>query len=343
MATNKNITMKQFNGVDYDTLYPKTKVEQVEGAYAQQQILSDSTKGLYGLGADAVPDDVLALLSRFQKGLGNEYIWEKSKTEELEDVVELTNVQIWQGAMGINNTFYVGNGFINNSGIFGYPYKLTGTTSFSSYSQDVANVKNKFLGKYVSAYEASSMASTITKGVYYIPSNAVISVQSKSISGQLYYSLVVNKVTATRNHRFVTTNYGYVNSPDHNAYPPSVSDGYTYTALGQIGAKANITTGKYTGTGKYGDTNLNSLTFSFSPKAIFIIPVATSMDSYSGQFGAFLYGAKMCSTRFDGSAGSTQCNVTITGWGTNTIKWFGASSNYQLNDSNKEYRYVAIG
>ena len=30
MATNKNITMKQFNGTDYDTLYPKTKAEQIE-------------------------------------------------------------------------------------------------------------------------------------------------------------------------------------------------------------------------------------------------------------------------------------------------------------------------
>lgn len=62
MASEKNITMRQYNGVDYDTLYPKTKVEQVEGAYTQQQILSDSTKGLYGLGNDAVPDDVFQML-----------------------------------------------------------------------------------------------------------------------------------------------------------------------------------------------------------------------------------------------------------------------------------------
>lgn len=62
MATNKNITMKQFNGVDYDTLYPKTKVEQVEGAYTQQQILSDATKGWYGLGSDAVPDDLFQII-----------------------------------------------------------------------------------------------------------------------------------------------------------------------------------------------------------------------------------------------------------------------------------------
>ena len=63
LATTKNITMKQFNGADYDTLYPKTKVEQVEGAYTQQQILADSTKRLYGLGNDAVPDDAFVALT----------------------------------------------------------------------------------------------------------------------------------------------------------------------------------------------------------------------------------------------------------------------------------------
>ena len=31
MATTKNITMKQFNGTDYDTLYPKTIASQVDG------------------------------------------------------------------------------------------------------------------------------------------------------------------------------------------------------------------------------------------------------------------------------------------------------------------------
>ena len=60
MATNKNITMKRFNGAGYDTLYPKTIVEQVIGAYTKQQILTSATAALYGLGAGAVPDDVLA-------------------------------------------------------------------------------------------------------------------------------------------------------------------------------------------------------------------------------------------------------------------------------------------
>ena len=37
MATNKNITMKQFNGVDYDTLYPKTIASQVDDVYSKDE------------------------------------------------------------------------------------------------------------------------------------------------------------------------------------------------------------------------------------------------------------------------------------------------------------------
>lgn len=37
MATNKNITMKQFNGVDYDTLYPKTIAAQIDDVYNKNE------------------------------------------------------------------------------------------------------------------------------------------------------------------------------------------------------------------------------------------------------------------------------------------------------------------
>lgn len=69
MASEKNITMRQYNGVDYDTLYPKTKVEQVEGAYTQQQILSDSTKTLFGLETGAVPDEAFVALKNLINGI----------------------------------------------------------------------------------------------------------------------------------------------------------------------------------------------------------------------------------------------------------------------------------
>ena len=44
MATNKNITMKQYNGLDYDTLYPKTTPEQVGAVSYEAQTLTDAQK-----------------------------------------------------------------------------------------------------------------------------------------------------------------------------------------------------------------------------------------------------------------------------------------------------------
>ena len=37
MATKKNITMKQFNGTDYDTLYPKTIASQIPDVYPKSE------------------------------------------------------------------------------------------------------------------------------------------------------------------------------------------------------------------------------------------------------------------------------------------------------------------
>ena len=98
MATEKNITMKQFNGTDYDTLYPKTKVEQVEGAYTQQQILADSTKTLFGLGTDAVPNQVLKFLGQF-----NLHQWKRRKVTK-----KLVKTTVSQVASSRSDTaFYV--------------------------------------------------------------------------------------------------------------------------------------------------------------------------------------------------------------------------------------------
>ena len=50
---------------------------QVGAPLTKATFLKDATAALYGLGTGAVPDDVLHLLSRFQSGLGNEYLWKK--------------------------------------------------------------------------------------------------------------------------------------------------------------------------------------------------------------------------------------------------------------------------
>lgn len=38
MVTNKNITMRQYNGVDYDILYPKTIASQIDDVYSKDEM-----------------------------------------------------------------------------------------------------------------------------------------------------------------------------------------------------------------------------------------------------------------------------------------------------------------
>ena len=57
MATEKNITMKQFNGTDYDTLYPKTIASQIPDVYSKTNTITAETLSQLGLSADKLPND----------------------------------------------------------------------------------------------------------------------------------------------------------------------------------------------------------------------------------------------------------------------------------------------
>ena len=161
MATNKNITMKQFNGVDYDTLYPKTIAEQVDGIYGKDEVLSNNTKALYGLTDSAVPDDALALLSRFNSGLGNEYVWEKLILSAVEGAEK--------AFVSILNT--------NN-------YTFYDTVSFSTSGEFLLNNPNTFQGKNAPV------------GKYYKNNNEIYLITRKSSSDtytSLYGKLISKK------------------------------------------------------------------------------------------------------------------------------------------------------
>ena len=57
MATEKNITMKQFNGTDYDILYPKTIASQIPDVYSKTDTITAETLAQLGLASDKLPND----------------------------------------------------------------------------------------------------------------------------------------------------------------------------------------------------------------------------------------------------------------------------------------------
>lgn len=96
-----------------------------------------------------------------------------------------------------------------------------------------------------------------------------------------------------------------------------------------IGA-SRIHSGSYTGTGTYGETNPNTLTFGFVPKAILIRKyysgtTANGTDEYAWS------GEGMYRTR----------HFTVSG---NTLSWYDTTNEkYQQNEKDKTYHYVAFG
>ena len=64
---SKSIEINYLGDSGYEVLYPNTMLNSVldwqENLYSKDEILDSATKALYGLGTDAVPDDVLEKLS----------------------------------------------------------------------------------------------------------------------------------------------------------------------------------------------------------------------------------------------------------------------------------------
>ena len=247
-------------------------------------LLKDATAALFGLGTDAVPDDALHLLSRFQSGLGNEYVWAKLNVTAGYYEIQTLNDSIYViDSETKSYTFrYSDSIMIDDDGNLSLINPLTFT---ATYSQFYSNYGTTLLGKYLDTTGLNREA-----GIIFIPTNASIN----------YYN---GRQVDIRNSYIISVGYnenralvGYVNSPSPDAYPPAVSDGYTYTLLGQLGNKVRIATGSYTGTGTYGASNPNSLTFEFAPKIVLLTIANTGKSGNTPYAYPMLFGSNVGAT-----------------------------------------------
>lgn len=270
--------------------------------------------------------DAIAALAN---GLGNEYVWEKR--EEYYDITEsivinLSYLMLFKGtsASKTGSLLYSDSVKVENGEIVLNDPK-TLTVSYNTYTN-----LDALIGKYVIA--DSSADSPYGGTLYHIKSGSVW----RNYGGGLYWvgfnnSPEIYTLSAVEKYSV----FGYVNSPDPSDYPPAESDGYTYTALGQLGSKVRIATGSYVGTGTYGASNPNSLTFEFVPKIVII----QQKDSVS--YGGFpwQYGTDVAKPYISSGTG-----VAVLSWKWNTVYWYNETNEtYQLNSSGVTYCYVAIG
>ena len=107
----------------------------------------------------------------------------------------------------------------------------------------------------------------------------------------------------------------------------------------QIKDGVKIAVGSYTGTGTYGSSNPNSLTFGFEPKLVFI-----GAKSQPSANCAFVFNGQITFSRTNSGGGGDSAVCSFSG---NTFTWYSTSSSWgvdaQMNSANVEYLYFAIG
>ena len=118
------------------------------------------------------------------------------------------------------------------------------------------------------------------------------------------------------------------------------------------GGGAKIATGSYTGTGKYGSSNKNKLTFDFVPKFVIIqgskyysnitadcLQIGILTQGCTGAFTSEIYAYR---SKLD-TNGNELFGVTVS-WSGNAVTWYaGANYQAQLNESGYTYGWIAIG
>lgn len=124
----------------------------------------------------------------------------------------------------------------------------------------------------------------------------------------------------------------YLTSTDRNAYTEGTVDSTTIAYLGQIGNRARIEVGSYVGTGTYGSSNPNSLTFGFEPKIILF-----------GNAGAWPFINPKQTSIYE-LIGTTSSFVVNISWNGKSVSWYSDEyQSYQLNERGETYHYIAIG
>lgn len=226
---------------------------------------------------------------------------------------------------------YADSVVVDENGVIQLVDPQEATLSYSDCQGDTARAL--LAGKYV--YNA---AGTL---IMYIPESATPG-YAKSTSDWYHGWLTpVCLVTCGAAER----EWEYLYSEDREAYPDSGVQGeYEYQYLGRpienTVSGARVASGSYVGTGLYGESFPNVLTFEFVPKAVFIVPEATG-DDFQGivlMQGATMFGGF---GQFHGTSGTVFSGTVYISWEGNRVSWY--SSQGQQNTLGKTYYWIAIG
>lgn len=209
------------------------------------------------------------------------------------------------------------------------------------------------VGKFFEAYDSNSSSTNNSKRTIYKASDTnTVSIYQETSGFQWVYFGGYQIDTYIVPENFIE----YLQSANPDEYPKGGTlDGYMYKYLGiplfNAATAVQIATGSYVGTGTYGESNPNSLTFEFEPKLVIISGISSNGAIRS--FAIISSKGSGFGTRANVSYSTTPSpKVIFSDIKYNNLKWFvGANSSsdatatleVQQNVSGTTYHYLAIG
>ena len=230
----------------------------------------------------------------------------------LGDVVEGVMLNLTTTAQGTKIT-YATSLIVSNDGKLSLGPDSTSITMY--YSTGPSGVSNTINGRYVIISNESLDTAIPLDEIIYIPKNATISLAG---DGTNYKISAYQPVT------------GY----------PAVPANTTIEYLGCLGDKARVQAVSYVGTGTYGSSNSNSLTFDFVPK---VVIVASSEDSNSGNAPHPKYGWYHMFLWIHGMNGTIVYSSAVSFINDGKkLSWYSNDFTAQCNVSGTKYYAVAL-
>ena len=249
-------------------------------------LLQDSVAKMYGLLESAVPNDIFDFLGKYNLHWWRRRIntastgWFEKRTLGTSTYTIFSAYSPTGG--NEQSVQHTENISINQSnGAISYP----NPTSTVIHYNNAQSVHNSYLrGSYI-----KSSSKNDNRWVY-IPPTASISRRTgrdddyyvEYDAGQYYEVSSEYKTGGTIGE------WEYLFSADSNAHPKSgIVSGYEYEYIGIpyknfTSPPIQVAYGKYTGTGTWGESSPNKLTFSFTPKVVFVVQY---FNSASGVYG----------------------------------------------------------
>ena len=318
-------------------------------------LLKDATAALYGLGTGAVPDDVLAELGKYKQ-----YWWRRRTPSSVQYIKQISDIKSTYTIIGQNSplTYSKDIRITPETG----EISLLSPTKLELGNGELEDAER--VGSTLAAEAPCYIKTTFENGagIYYLPLGATYSKFDSTTLRRNYgsYYTVILNYPASPQGQVVTSvlsnvpagDWEYLQSSTRSAYPDSgTQDGYEYEYLGVPFDNAvtapKIETGSYVGTGTYGASNPNTLTFRFAPKLVLIYNGSKDYAMFFafGLGGGYTSGGYL----FAWSSEMAVSNDTYAKINGNVLNWYASntsattSRSIQFNVESQTYHYLAIG